>query len=430
MPASSAAPALEEIGGIGTKTIVEDAETSIELASRGYKSAYLHRPMLSGLNAESTDAFITQRTRWGTGMVQLLSLKNPLTYPGLNFAQRLSFFNCIFFWIFSVARVVFLLSPILALLFGITLFDATPSEILLYLVPHLIAVIVLTNVLYGRVRWIFVSEIYETLQSMFLVGSVLKTLLFSRNKHFKVTPKGESLGQDFLSAHSSRFYWVIALQLAATAVGIYTMQYVPEGLDTAFISLLWNGYNMLFVLAALGILYERRQLRTRPRVFIGEVSQIQIGTSTIPCLIQDMTEDGALIRLPSWLGEIKQKHGVLQFSRMGGRSGDLTTILKGISAVDFEIHSQRQVRADNQDYLLLGVALTFQDMHQRRAAVKYVYGDSERWRRQLQERNNQSSVRQGTAFMLRAAGIGLLHIAALIRTSIFRRGLSPSAAGE
>ncbi|MDX8406903.1 MAG: UDP-forming cellulose synthase catalytic subunit [Mariprofundaceae bacterium] len=413
--------ALEEIGGIGTRTIVEDAETSIELSSRGYKSAYLHRPMLSGLNAESTDAFVTQRTRWGTGMVQLLSLKNPLTYPGLNFAQRLSYFNCIFFWLFSIARVVFLLAPIVALLTGITLFDATPTEILLYLAPHLIAVIVLTNVLYGRVRWIFVSEVYETLQSLFLVGSVLKTLILPRNKKFNVTPKGEALSEDFLSAHATRFYWIIALQLSATAFGIYTMMTFPEGFDTAFISLLWNAYNMLFVLGALGILYERRQLRTRPRVFIGEVSQIQIGSNTIPCLIQDMTEDGALIRLPSWLGELKQREGVLQFSRVGGRRGDLTTILKGISAVDFRILSQRQVREDHQDYLLIGVALSFEDMHQRRAAVKYVYGDSERWRLQLKERNSQSTIWQGVAFMLRAAGFGLAHLLALPKFLLFRR---------
>ncbi len=413
--------ALEEIGGIGTSTIVEDAETSIELSARGYQSAYLHRPMLSGLNAESTDAFVTQRTRWATGMVQLLRLKNPLTCPGLNLAQRLSYFNCIFFWLFAIARVVFLLAPILSLLTGVTLFDATPTEILLYLAPHLIAVIVLTNVLYGRVRWVFVSEIYETLQSLFLVASVIKALLLPRNKSFHVTPKGESLSEDFLSSHASRFYWLVALQLVAMAVGVHQILHVPEGFDAAFISMLWNAYNMLFVLAALGTLYERRQLRRRPRVFIGEVSQIQIGPHSIPCLIQDMTEDGALLRLPSWLGEIKEKRGVLQFSRLGGRRGDLTTILKGTSAVEFEIVSQRHIREEHQDFLLVGVALAFQDMHQRRAAVKYVYGDSERWRLQLQERNRLSTIRQGMAFMLRAAGFGLRHLLVLPKFLLFRR---------
>lgn len=418
--------ALEEIGGIGTQTIVEDAETSIELASRGWRSAYLHRPMLSGLNAESTDALVTQRTRWGTGMVQLLRLKSPLVYPGLNFAQRLSYFNCIFFWLFSIARVVFLLAPIAALLTGITLFDATPAEILLYLIPHLAAVVVLTNVLYGRVRWVFVSEIYETLQSLFLVGPVLRTLLWPRGRGFKVTPKGESLDADMLSAHSTRFYLLILLQLLATGYGIHAMLYVPDGFDMAFVSLLWNGYNMLFVLAALGVLYERRQLRQRPRVPIHEISQVQIEGHTIPCLIQDMTEDGALIRLPSWLGEISRKRGVLQFARLGGKRGDLTTLLKGISAVDFDIVSQRLVHEHDQDYLLLGVALHFDDMHQRRAAVKYVYGDSERWRQQLLERNGLSTIWQGTRFLLRAAGFGLRHLLVWPRFAIFRR--PPSAA--
>ena len=89
--------------------------------------------------------------------------------------------------------------------------------------------------------------------------------------------------------------------------------------------------------------------------------------------------------------------------------------------MNFRILSQRQVREDHQDYLLIGVALAFEDMHQRRAAVKYVYGDSERWRLQLKERNSQSTIWQGVAFMLRAAGYGLGHLLALPKFLLFRR---------
>ncbi|PIQ31357.1 MAG: hypothetical protein COW62_10170, partial [Zetaproteobacteria bacterium CG17_big_fil_post_rev_8_21_14_2_50_50_13] len=78
--------ALDEIGGILTNTIVEDAETSLELLTRGYKTRYLHRPLLAGLSAESLPSFIVQRTRWATGMMQLLRYRNPLFLKNRNYS--------------------------------------------------------------------------------------------------------------------------------------------------------------------------------------------------------------------------------------------------------------------------------------------------------------------------------------------------------
>ncbi|MEM9015693.1 MAG: glycosyltransferase, partial [Verrucomicrobiota bacterium] len=58
---------LEEVGGICGETITEDAETSIELHSRGYESEYFGRPMIAGLAPQTLQAFIVQRSRWAVG---------------------------------------------------------------------------------------------------------------------------------------------------------------------------------------------------------------------------------------------------------------------------------------------------------------------------------------------------------------------------
>lgn len=81
--------ALDEAGGFSGETITEDAETALDIHSRGWESMYLNRAMIAGLQPETFATFIQQRGRWATGMVQMLLLKNPLFRGGLTVQQRL-----------------------------------------------------------------------------------------------------------------------------------------------------------------------------------------------------------------------------------------------------------------------------------------------------------------------------------------------------
>ncbi len=82
-----------EIGGISGDTITEDAETALTMHARGYNSAYIAKPMISGLQPETLGGFIGQRVRWAQGMLQIFLLKNPLVLPGLTLPQRLCYFS-------------------------------------------------------------------------------------------------------------------------------------------------------------------------------------------------------------------------------------------------------------------------------------------------------------------------------------------------
>src|SRR5690606_6694514 len=91
---------LEPIGGLAIDTITEDAETALELHSRGYHSVYLAQPLLSGLATETMNGPIRQRTRWAQGMMQVFILKCPLFLPGLQLSQRICYLNSCIFWFF------------------------------------------------------------------------------------------------------------------------------------------------------------------------------------------------------------------------------------------------------------------------------------------------------------------------------------------
>lgn len=411
--------ALNEVGGILTDTIVEDADTSMELLRKGYKTRYLHRPLLAGLSAESLPSFIVQRTRWATGMIQLLRFKNPLMVDELTPGQRLGYFNTQFYWLFGLAHVIFILSPAMALIFGAVLFSAPPTEIFLYVTPYLLAIYLSMHMLYGRVRWLFVSEIYETIQSFLMMLAPLKTFFSPSGKLFYVTPKEESLEEDSISSMSVNFYILFSVLAVAMGLGVFHIVTEEQGVRYYLVSLLWNIFNMLFVLAALGAMVEKKQRRHRPRVKINEIARLIIRDNKVPCNVEDMTEDGALIRLPKWAKGLDEKQGTLSLKDSKSADGCLTNVLSVLSSVPFEVVRTQTTGEGDDAELLIGIRFNYETIEQRRSVIAYVYGNSERWRQTLKNRNKPSTISGGWYFLLRSAGKGLLHLSFLM-TRILR----------
>ena len=110
--------ALEEIGGIATETVTEDAHTSLRMHSRGWKSAYINIPQAAGLATESLSAHVGQRIRWARGMAQIFRVNNPFLLPGLKWGQRICYANAMLHFFYGLPRIIFLTSPLGYLLLG------------------------------------------------------------------------------------------------------------------------------------------------------------------------------------------------------------------------------------------------------------------------------------------------------------------------
>ncbi|MBK8543554.1 MAG: glycosyltransferase, partial [Caulobacteraceae bacterium] len=166
--------------------MTEDAETALELHSRGYRSAYVPRPMVAGLAPETFAGFIDQRMRWAQGMTQIMLLKNPLLKRGLTLPQRLCYLNSCFYWFFPMARLVFVLAPLLYILLGVQLVNANAGEFIAYGVPHVVGALLLSATLFGRVRWLFASELYELVQSVHCTAAIFQVFRNPRTPHLSL----------------------------------------------------------------------------------------------------------------------------------------------------------------------------------------------------------------------------------------------------
>ncbi|GFK94118.1 Cellulose synthase catalytic subunit [UDP-forming] [Fundidesulfovibrio magnetotacticus] len=252
---------LEPQGGISGETITEDAETALGLHAKGYNSVYINKPMISGLSPETFADFILQRSRWAQGMTQIFLLKNPLMQKGLTFEQKLCYFNSCFFWFFGVARFFFFISPFLYLCLGLRVYNASMSQIVAYALPHLLASYVISNNLFGQVRHPFFSELFETIQSFYLLPAILAVALNPRKPSFKVTPKGVALETDFLSHLSAPFYFMLLVCLFSFLFGVYRWTAYPMERDAIIVTVAWNFFNLMMLMLCLGVVWEKRQIR-------------------------------------------------------------------------------------------------------------------------------------------------------------------------
>jgi len=252
---------LEPQGGISGETITEDAETALGLHAKGLRSVYLNKPMISGLSPDTFADFILQRSRWAQGMTQIFLLKNPLLQKGLRIEQKLCYFNSCFFWFFGLARFIFFISPFLYLCLGLRVYNASMSQIAAYALPHLLASYVIANNLFGQVRHPFFSELFETIQSFYLLPAILAVALNPRKPSFKVTPKGVALEKDFLSHLSAPFYFMLLVCLFSFLFGVYRWTAFPMERDAIVVTVLWNFFNLMMLMLCLGVVWEKRQIR-------------------------------------------------------------------------------------------------------------------------------------------------------------------------
>lgn len=369
---------LEEVGGISGETITEDAETSFLLHKKGYNSVYINRPMVCGLSPETFDDYIVQRTRWAQGMIQLFILNNPLFAKGLKMHQRLCYFNSCFFWFFGFSRFMFYIAPAAFLILGLKVYHASVAQVIAYSLPHVLSTFVLMDFLYGKVRQPFFSEIYESVQSIFLLPPVLSVIFNPRKPTFKVTPKGTRLENEFLNPMASTFFLVILINLAAIPLAAVKWFSYPLYRDVIVITFSWCIFNLFLALAALGTFWEGRQVRHYHRVrasgavrmFFPRLNQSAEGEIT------DISLTGMAVAIS------------LPFSLNPGE--DVSLLVKDSYGEQYEFRAKILRNIKGKEKTSVGVEFPL-DKDTYSQLVQFVYGDSKRWMDLWEEQPKVSS---------------------------------------
>ncbi|MCX7899595.1 MAG: glycosyltransferase, partial [Methylocystis sp.] len=380
--------ALMETGGFSGITITEDCETAFELHARGYHSAFIDTPLIAGLQPETFSSFIGQRVRWCQGMLQIMMLKNPAFKKGLKPIQKVGYLSSMTFWFFPFPRLIFMLAPLCYILFDIKIFVSNVDEAVSFTLTYMIVNVMLQNYLYGRVRWPWVSELYEYCQGVFLAKGIVSVMMSPRKPTFNVTAKGLTLDSDHLSELAWPFFFIYLLLLTGTLVAVFRYVAEPGVSNLMFIVGLWNTFNLLMAGAALGAVSERKQPDRHPRLGINRKGWLDIDGEKVAVEIANVSAGGCALRLvdemPATLLEAENTRTRLAIEPIGDMAGERTLPLvfrrapypggENLYGCEFE-------NLEAREYFVL---------------ADLMYGDSEALPRFLRSRRRHKTIWAGT----------------------------------
>ena len=304
--------ALEEVGGIRTKTITEDFATGIDIQAKGYTCFAIDEVLASGLAPDDFPNLLKQRQRWGRGCVQTIRSSRFL-FGKLPFLSKLSYLSCLLYWWTFLRRIVYILSPILFTVFGVLVVRTELWGILLIWLPSYLIYNHSLRLLSGKVRDQKWSNIVDTILCPYMILPILAETFGIRMRTFFVTSKEKT------GTKSAKIIYAIPhlILLAASIVGIY---FSIERLMLyknilGLVVLFWLCMNTYFLTMAVFFLLGRINYRSSER-FQAEIPvTFSVGTRRVHGTTCDISENGLsfVTDFPEFL------HGIVDFELRDGK---------------------------------------------------------------------------------------------------------------
>lgn len=286
--------AIMDIGGVPTGTITEDMATGMLLQSKGFQGIFLNDVLALGLSVEKFSHLVKQRERWCRGNIQVAKKWNPLTLKGLSFFQRLIYLDGVIYWFFGVQKMIYIICPLIYLIFGTIILNAKVIDLVLIFVPSYLASLLTFRSLVKNNRTLTWSHIYEVAMAPYLGLASLTELIFARPIPFKVTPKG-------VQENKISFSWNIAiphivlfiLTLVGVVISVNKSIANPSYINSVAINLSWAVYNLAGIIMSILVCIERPRFRASERFLLAD--EIVVNSSYIyktECKLSDISTEG------------------------------------------------------------------------------------------------------------------------------------------
>ncbi|NCA92788.1 glycosyltransferase [bacterium] len=239
--------AIDKIGGIPTGSITEDMATGMLMQNEKYKSFYLNEVLAIGLSPDNFVDLIKQRDRWCRGTIQIYKRYSPLRMKGLGFAQKVLYLDGFFYWMFGIKKLVFVISPLLFLLFRVSLFDANFFDLIYLYIPHYVATVCYFKSVAKNKSSVFLGHIYEMALAAYMALAFIFELLFGKKIKFNVTPKGTTTQRKtFRIKLAMPNIILLLISVAAIILNIYWLitDFSNTEIIAVAINMAWCVYNL------------------------------------------------------------------------------------------------------------------------------------------------------------------------------------------
>lgn len=288
--------ALEEIGGVDTRTITEDMHTAMGMHARGWKSVYHDRELALGIAPDDLEQFLVQRLRWAEGAIQILRRHNPLFHRGLSLKQRVSYFTSVAYVIEYVPKAIYLAMPPVVLLTGTLPMNHMGWNLLFRFAPYYLLGTTATILLTGGTNPFLHSERFH-LVKMEIMFRALTSLVWPRKLKFKVTAKGASeTDSRFRALKLVKFQLALGGLCLVSAVWAISSAIIGAPWRLSFLALVmtavWAVINAGMVASLAGTVLRRHHRRSVYRFPVDVPLSVTIAGTTASVTARDISALG------------------------------------------------------------------------------------------------------------------------------------------
>jgi len=289
-------PILQAIGGFPTESVTEDYLVTLKMKVAGYRTIYLNERLSLGLAPEGLKEYVTQRSRWALGFIQICrGALGPLRPKnGLSLIDRISLTETFLYWSAAHAfRLFGIIVPILYLFFNVHAVQADVADTLGYYLPYFISQITIMGwMARGRVMPIM-SDVTQLLAASQIARAVAHGLVKPKGHKFQVTAKGGDRSKRFIQWPLMR---VFLIYLALTIGGLIWAFLLEDGSklrDSAALCLFWSWYNIVVLTIACIVCIEQPRLRASERLSARGMASIDVDGELSEARVLDVSLGGA-----------------------------------------------------------------------------------------------------------------------------------------
>lgn len=278
-----------------TDSVTEDYLVTLRLAEIGYRTVYLNEPLSLGLAPEGLREYISQRSRWALGFMQICRGPNgPLSRTShASPLARAMLIETFLYWSATPAfRLLALFVPTAYLLFDVQAVYTSVPEAIYYLLPFLaVQTAIMSWLTQSRVLPIMV-ELSQLLAANDLAKSVAIGLFRPQGHKFEVTAKGGDRTKRFTQWPMLRYFLIYLALSVAGILWAFTLDPTRPLAEASGIALIWSWYNIVLLVLACLVCIEAPQVRLGDRFHSDSHATIIIGDRRLHYPILDVSVSG------------------------------------------------------------------------------------------------------------------------------------------
>lgn len=307
---------LVKIGGLPHNTVTEDMDLGLRMKNLGFMIRYHNKPLAVGLAPETFKDYLSQRLRWAAGTIQIFLFNRGVFFKDLTIPQKAFYLSGLIYYFFGFPRLVFIMSPILYLLFNIKPLSANLFEVGIFLLACYLSKIYFFSKVAKEYRSFVFTDIYETAICFYLNIAVMKTLINPRNIKFNITNKGGDATKTDLMMFLPQAI-LLCLALVSFIVPIYNLYQHIFTISALVVNLLLNLFNTVVLIFSIKVAFEKKDLRKERRI-----------PTRVEAELEDVKKNKVKVSTVNL-----SKRGVLMFCQRD-KSAELEAILSDSNTVD------------------------------------------------------------------------------------------------